>query len=295
MLAYREGVVMMNHRNKVWCLVLGLCLLGGAFGSEVSAMTTKPLDLKSMTWLTVNDTVMGGRSSATITWSNKGGLVWSGQLSLQNNGGFVSIRTQGTAFDWSAYDGIEVVLVGAGRDVQVTTQRRDMVVRAGGYRALVPTQKTGDTRVFIPFSAFVLKRFGREIRGPALSAGLKKIGRLGLLISDKREGTFRVTLKSVKPVKHNATTRIAPGVRDALIAAIKRGVPVFNAGDAKGCATIYRDVLKTLVKRGQLGSGTWAKRLTAAAIDRSLLQSPTPAAWTLRRAMDALLHRLAPR
>ncbi|WP_246227871.1 CIA30 family protein [Mycolicibacterium helvum] len=39
------------------------------------------------TWTTVNDPVMGGRSSSTVTFGD-GGLVFSGDISLDNNGGF---------------------------------------------------------------------------------------------------------------------------------------------------------------------------------------------------------------
>ncbi len=43
------------------------------------------------TWTTVNDPVMGGRSTSAVTFGN-GGLVFSGVLSLENNGGFASAR-----------------------------------------------------------------------------------------------------------------------------------------------------------------------------------------------------------
>lgn len=43
------------------------------------------------TWTTVNDPVMGGRSTSAVGFGN-GGLVFSGVLSLENNGGFASAR-----------------------------------------------------------------------------------------------------------------------------------------------------------------------------------------------------------
>jgi hypothetical protein len=43
------------------------------------------------TWTTVNDPVMGGRSTSAVTFGN-GGLLFSGTLSLENNGGFASAR-----------------------------------------------------------------------------------------------------------------------------------------------------------------------------------------------------------
>lgn len=42
-------------------------------------------------WANVNDTVMGGVSSSSTTWDD-GQMVFAGELSLENNGGFTSVR-----------------------------------------------------------------------------------------------------------------------------------------------------------------------------------------------------------
>ncbi len=44
------------------------------------------------TWTTVDDPVMGGTSTSRVTFSG-GGLVFSGNISLDNNGGFASARS----------------------------------------------------------------------------------------------------------------------------------------------------------------------------------------------------------
>lgn len=43
-------------------------------------------------WTTVNDPVMGGKSTSNVTFGD-GGLVFSGDISLENNGGFASARS----------------------------------------------------------------------------------------------------------------------------------------------------------------------------------------------------------
>lgn len=43
-------------------------------------------------WQVVNDDVMGGRSQATLGLSDKGTAIFKGRISLENNGGFSSIR-----------------------------------------------------------------------------------------------------------------------------------------------------------------------------------------------------------
>ena len=265
-------------------LALGATLLLAPAEAGAAGNVIKQLD-----WVVQNDTVMGGRSSARLAWNAQQQLVWTGNLSLENNGGFVSIFARNGWADWSAYQGVEVVIEGAGRAVQVTLQRGDRVVRAGGYRALVATEPSGDTRVTIPFSAFVLKRFGRAIRGPALSGGLSQVGRLGLLIADKREGPFKVVLKSVKPVRMSETQRLSEAARKRLVAAIELGVPTFNGGDVAGCAMIYRTALSGLQREGAL-SGSWASRLVKGALAKAAQEDRRSAAWTLRRAMDQLLQ-----
>ena len=206
-----------------------------------------------LNWVVVNDTVMGGRSEARLKWVTARGLVWSGNLSLENNGGFVSIRTRDAWFDWSQYDGVEVELEGSGRDVQVTLQRKDLRMRGGGYWAMLPTSEAGRTRAFIPFSAFDLKRFGRSVNGPALREGLGAIGEVGLLIADKKPGAFEVVLHKVTPVRLGPDHRTSPEVASAIIGAIERGAPIFNRGDTQGCAKLYRETLEGLLEGPSLG------------------------------------------
>ena len=275
------------------------CVLALTIGSLVivnsdddAALAADPPPLHGMAWTAVNDTVMGGRSSARLSWSERKHLIWTGNLSLQNNGGFVSIRSDAPWADWSNYDGVEVILEGQGRDIQVSVQRRDLPIRGGGYRASLPSEALGDTRVFIPFAAFFPKRFGRQIEAPALEGGLKGVGRWGLLIADKRPGPFAVTLKSIKPARYPKGTRPAPRVRSAFMEAIERGVPVFNSGDVQGCAVIYRDVIQKTLADGLLGTGSWAERVCRHSLNMAAREDDRAAAWTLRRAMDAILLSL---
>lgn len=51
---------------------------------------TSSTDIK--TWYIVDDVVMGGRSSGTFTLNEDGHGVFAGNVSLENNGGFSSVR-----------------------------------------------------------------------------------------------------------------------------------------------------------------------------------------------------------
>ena len=67
-------------------LALGATLLVAPAEAGAAGNVIKQLD-----WVVQNDTVMGGRSSARLAWNAQQQLVWTGNLSLENNGGFVSI------------------------------------------------------------------------------------------------------------------------------------------------------------------------------------------------------------
>lgn len=49
-------------------------------------------DMLSNKWVVTDDVVMGGKSSGKFTVSNEGHGVFEGEVSLENNGGFSSVR-----------------------------------------------------------------------------------------------------------------------------------------------------------------------------------------------------------
>ena len=66
--------------------------------------------VESFDWIVLNDTVMGGRSSATVS-TVENSIQFQGIVSLENNGGFASIRTRDT-IDLSTHTSVEIELVG---------------------------------------------------------------------------------------------------------------------------------------------------------------------------------------
>lgn len=69
-------------------------------------------DLNLKNWYIVNDDVMGGLSSATLTNDNSGYAIFSGEISLDNNGGFASIRHNFKKISVSKNNTINILLKG---------------------------------------------------------------------------------------------------------------------------------------------------------------------------------------
>lgn len=78
--------------------------------------------------------------------------------------------------------------------------------------------------------------------------------------------------------------------RETLAAAIDRGVPLFNAGDAAACARVYADAARAALDGARLGEAH-AARMREALAPRA--EDAGEAAWRLRRVFDRVLADLA--
>jgi len=69
-------------------------------------------------WRVINDDVMGGISQSRIELSPTATAIFSGQLSLENNGGFASIRRRADNYNLDGYTGVILKVKGDGRTYQ---------------------------------------------------------------------------------------------------------------------------------------------------------------------------------
>lgn len=144
-------------------------------------------------WRAVDDPVMGGRSHSRITPGDDGAL-FAGVVSLENNGGFASVRSPEIMADLSACKGIRLRVRGDGK-------RYGFILRSAlslGVRfqaAFEPPAGKWAT-ISIPFSAFQPKVFGMTLPlAPPLHR--QRITSCGLIISDKQAGPFQLTIESI--------------------------------------------------------------------------------------------------
>lgn len=153
-------------------------------------------------WRTVNDGVMGGISSSSMQGTDAGHGLFTGALSLANNGGFASVRTNLVETDLSGWQGLEVNILGDGRTYQIRL-RNNGRFDGVAYRALVPTREGEWTSVQLPFPDFVPTYRGRILRDvPPLDTG--SIVQLTLMVADKKEGPFRLEVGSISAYRNES-------------------------------------------------------------------------------------------
>jgi len=141
-------------------------------------------------WVSVNDGVMGGRSEGTSRVNRNGSLEFYGNLSLENRGGFASVRSRPGKLHLSKTDALVIRFRGDGRtyycNLYVPTDRI-----AFSYRAQFETEAGGWQEVRLPLKAFRATWFGRTLsEAPIIDA--KNIRSFGFLIADKKAGPFKL-------------------------------------------------------------------------------------------------------
>ncbi len=159
-------------------------------------MAAVSVDLQLAPWRAVNDGVMGGISTGAMS-VHEHGLLFAGELSLENNGGFASVRRL-LDEDLAATAGVRLKLRGDGRTYQFRVRLDD---RWDGVAWRAEFATDGSWQILqIPFEAFEPVFRGRRVTGagPVVAA---RIGQIGFMIADKSEGPFTLEIAEIEFVE----------------------------------------------------------------------------------------------
>lgn len=146
-------------------------------------------------WGAINDGVMGGLSEGRIVASSDGTAFFAGILSLENNGGFASVRRAPQPYGLEDADALILHAKGDGRRYQFrirTDDRFDGVA----YQASFETPAGEWQWIEIPFDRF--RATFRERSVPEVGAlDPRKIRQIGFMLADKRPGPFRLEVRTI--------------------------------------------------------------------------------------------------
>lgn len=157
------------------------------------AMMSVVLDSNLQAWRVVNDGVMGGVSSGRMIKAG-GALRFEGELSLDNNGGFASVR-RSVDQDLSGATSVRIQVRGDGRTYQFRL-RHDGRFDGISWRAEFTT--SGDWQTLeLPLDQFIPVFRGRRVAdaGPVEPASIRQVG---FLLADKQPGPFALENRSIE-------------------------------------------------------------------------------------------------
>ena len=146
-------------------------------------------------WQTVNDGVMGGRSDGKFRITKDKSMQFFGTLSLENNGGFASVRSRRIKLDLKQDDSLLFKVRGDGRRYSFNLYVPRPLI-AFSYRASFQTKKDEWIEVSLPLEKFVATSFGRVVRNQKLDP--REVNRLGILLGDKKAGKFNLEIDWIK-------------------------------------------------------------------------------------------------
>jgi len=148
-------------------------------------------------WPSIDDVVMGGVSRSSMVIED-GVAVFRGVLSLENNGGFASVRSRPADHDLSGFRAISVRVRGDGHRYMLRL-RTSASFDGVSYEAPLEPADGEWQDVVVPFDTFRATYRGRLVRDypPLDPSGVKTFG---IMIADKQEGPFRLEVESISAV-----------------------------------------------------------------------------------------------
>ena len=144
-------------------------------------------------WLIVDDVVMGGKSSGTFNLNTDGFGVFEGSISLDNNGGFSSVRYRFEKTLVKEYSTVHIKLRGDGKKYQFRIK-----AKSGDYYSYVsPFQTTGEwEEIEIPLKDMYPSFRGRKLDQPNFSDDY--IEEITFLIGNKKEEDFQLIIDKIE-------------------------------------------------------------------------------------------------
>jgi hypothetical protein len=143
-------------------------------------------------WYVVDDGVMGGRSKGNFFISSEGHAVFEGTVSLENNGGFSSLRYNMKQTNIAEFNSLKLKVKGDGKKYQVRTK-----TNRGDYQSYITiTETSGQWEVIeIKMSDMYPGFRGQKLRMPNYPG--KMMSEFAILIGNKKAETFRLEIDKI--------------------------------------------------------------------------------------------------
>lgn len=144
-------------------------------------------------WEIVDDVVMGGQSEGHFKLNDAGNALFSGTVSLENNGGFSSVRYQFQPKEVSAYTQVQIRLKGDGKPYQFRIKSQ----ASEEHSYVQEFETTGDWEIIeLRLSDFYPTYRGMKLRRPNYSG--ETMEEIAFLIGNQKAETFALELDWIK-------------------------------------------------------------------------------------------------
>lgn len=150
-------------------------------------------DASTTNWRVVDDGVMGGLSQGKLKVDNEGNGLYSGTVSIENNGGFSSLRYRFDAIETSEDQSIVLRIKGDGKKYQFRV--KDKVNQYYSYIYTFQTSGEWQT-VKIPLAEMYPSYRGRKLNTPNFKHS--QIEEIAFLIGNKKAESFELIIDKIE-------------------------------------------------------------------------------------------------
>lgn len=142
-------------------------------------------------WMVVNDGVMGGLSQGQgeVTGSS---IIFKGRISLENDGGFASLRCPWGEYDLSEHSHVKLRYRSEGVGFAMVLENSPRWYEVN-YKMSLPVA-TDWTIVTLPLNKFSAYQVGRKLSGTLGAQERKQVLRFGFISDEKRADYFRLEI-----------------------------------------------------------------------------------------------------
>ncbi|SEW12513.1 CIA30 family protein [Kaistella antarctica] len=147
-------------------------------------------------WRIQNDVVMGGRSESQLKMTDENYALFTGRVSLENNGGFCSIHQTSEKEPFIINKESDAFILNIKGDVKDYNFRIRTPKGRHSYAATFSTNNNGDWEtIAIPFKSMQATYRGEVVNVPNYNG--EDIVEMQLLIGNKKEEKFEILVKSI--------------------------------------------------------------------------------------------------
>ena len=155
---------------------------------------------KNKDWILISDNIMGGVSKSKLEYLDDSFLL-TGNISLDNYGGFSSIKTKYENFDLTDYKGVKIRFKSSKQKFAFTLEESKNWTSPNFKGDFNSTKENTWEVITIYFKDFKEYQIGEPTGNMLKTSSLKNIVRLGIITTDKKEGPFTIEVDYVEFVK----------------------------------------------------------------------------------------------
>ncbi|MDO6797128.1 CIA30 family protein [Shimia thalassica] len=182
----------MGQSKRALLLSLSLALCSSTALADTRMLETFE-NAPQTRWEFFADTVMGGVSTGQVSFDTENGAAFvhmTGQVSTENRGGFIQVRTSLSEAPAKDAEGVRLVTRGNGEKYFIHLRTSGTVLPWQYYQGSFDTTN-GWTEIRIPFSAF--KASGGMLRSKVQAKSVKSIG----IVAFGRDHQAEVDVKEI--------------------------------------------------------------------------------------------------